>query len=405
MQTVLEKYSRLFSQDGTWCTVLADAGTGTVDSLEATDIRPGQVRDRMLDAGAPAADARAVEQALQPLEGFPNPVARFVLVHNGQVVADEVLPGQRVDSPYVQVGEVPDLLPLIRYEADDLPVVMVSADRTGADISLQFSRRGGTAGEPEIQLTTQGSTENIHKVPGGGWAQRKYQQRTEDIWRKNADEVAAEIDRLVEAERPALVAIGGDQRARQFVMDQLSERSRSIASFVETHTRAGGADPGILQSSVEKLLAEKLAHEQRAMLDRLAQEKGREQPAAAFGLADVVHALQQAQVETLLLSETLATDNTAGHTATESGPATTGAAASMVVLDASPWIALEEAEALGANVLGKAPVANALVRAAALTDAKVELLPSGALPKGTQAAALLRWSQGPSQGAAQGPGA
>jgi hypothetical protein len=400
MQTVLKKYSDVFNQDGTWCTVLADAGTGTVDSLEALDVRPGQVRDRMLDAGAPEEDARAVEQALQPLEGIPNPVARFVLAHNGQVVADEVLPGQRVDSPYVQVGEVPDLIPLIRYEADDLPVVTVSVDRTGADISLKFSRRGGIVGESDIELTMQGSTENIHKVPGGGWAQRKYRQRTEDTWRKNADEVAEEIDRLVVAERPAVVAIGGDQRARQLVMDQLSESSRAIAAFVETHTRAGGADPGILQSSVEKLLAEKLAHEQRALLDRLAQEKGRAQSGAAFGLADVVHALQQAQVETLLISETLAADNSLGHTATEPAPATSGAAATLVVFDASPWIATEEAEALGANVLGKAPVASALVRAAALTDAKVELLPPGALPKGTQVAALLRWPHE----AAQGPG-
>ena len=71
MQRVLEKYSSLFSHDGTWCTVLADAGTGTVDSLEAVDVRPGQVRDRMLDAGAPEEDALAVERALQPLEGVP----------------------------------------------------------------------------------------------------------------------------------------------------------------------------------------------------------------------------------------------------------------------------------------------------------------------------------------------
>ena len=86
---------------------------------------------------------------------------------------------------------------------------------------------------------------------------------------------------------------------------------------VETHTRAGGADPEIMQASVEKLLAEKLAREQQALLDRLAQEKGRDQPAAAFGTEDVVHALQQAQVETLILSETPAEDNSPAHTTTE----------------------------------------------------------------------------------------
>ena len=67
----------------------------------------------------------------------------------------------------------------------------------------------------------------------------------------------------------------------------------------------------------------------------------------------------------------------------------------VLALNAEPWLATSEEESLGAEVLGKVPAAAALLRAAALTDARVELVPSAALPDGVEIAALLRWPTGP----------
>ena len=48
MPNDLTGYAELYGNEGRWCTVLADVGTGTVDSLEALDVRPGQIRDALL---------------------------------------------------------------------------------------------------------------------------------------------------------------------------------------------------------------------------------------------------------------------------------------------------------------------------------------------------------------------
>ena len=106
----------------------------------------------------------------------------------------------------------------------------------------------------------------------------------------------------------------------------------------------------------------------------------------------MVQALQQAQVQTLVLSNELTRDPGAGNTAVGPG---TRSAHNMLVLAASPWVALEKSEALGAQILGQAPAASALIRAAVLTDADVELVPITAIPGRANAAALLRWNTGP----------
>jgi hypothetical protein len=67
----------------------------------------------------------------------------------------------------------------------------------------------------------------------------------------------------------------------------------------------------------------------------------------------------------------------------------------LLALDSEPWIATAEEESLAANVLGKVPAPAALLRAAALTDARVLLVPGPVLPEGVDVAALLRWPTGP----------
>jgi hypothetical protein len=125
-------------------------------------------------------------------------------------------------------------------------------------------------------------------------------------------------------------------------------------------------------------VAEVVAHRQQALLERLAEQQGRADPTAVSGMAPVVSALQQAQAETLLLDDT--------HLDTEQ---------QLIALDAEPWIALEESEAVGAGVLGRVSADAALVRAAVLTDGRPVFVPPGALPHGTDVAALLRWSAAP----------
>jgi hypothetical protein len=67
----------------------------------------------------------------------------------------------------------------------------------------------------------------------------------------------------------------------------------------------------------------------------------------------------------------------------------------LLALGAEPWVASAPEQSLGAEVLGQVPAPAALIRAAALTDASLLLVPDGVLPHGIDVAALLRWPTGP----------
>jgi hypothetical protein len=369
----LKEYADLYKLPGPWCTAYVDAGTGTVDTLEAADVRPGNARAQLEAQGASAADLDAVEQSLQPEAGIPAPVSRFVLVHQGKAEINEVLAGDRVLPERISVDPIPDLLPLVKHRPEDLPYVVAEVSREHGEIRLYHAG----AGAPDSTREVQGETEHVSKFQGGGWAHLRFQHHTEDVWRRTADEVAGEIDRVVAESGARLIVLAGDIRARGLVQEQLSKASQDLVSVVDSHTHTQGADDALLDDQVNQRVAELWAAEQQEVMDRLAMQEGQANPESATGIGAVVHALQQAQVDVLILNDAALTERT------------------LLALDAEPWIATAEEESLAANVLGKVPAPAALLRAAALTDARVLLVPGPVLPEGVDVAALLRWPTGP----------
>jgi hypothetical protein len=369
----LKAYADLYRLPGPWCTAYVDAGTGTVDSLEAGDVRAGNTRAQLEAQGATSADIDAMEQALTPATGMPSPVSRFVLVHGGKAELNEVLPGRLVLPERMVVEPVPDLLPLLKHQPEEFPYVVAEVSREHGEIRLYRAGAGAPASVREVE----GESEHIHKFHGGGWSELRFQHHTEDVWRRNADEVAGEIDRVASAGGARLIVLAGDIRARGLVRENLSEAGRALLSEVDSHTHTAGADSANLEDQVSQRVAEVWAEEQQAVMDRLAVQEGQANPEAAHGAGAVVHALQQGQVEVLILDDAALSRRT------------------MLALDAEPWIATAKEEALAAGILGEVPAPAALLRAAALTDARVLLVPGPVLPEGVDVAALLRWSPGP----------
>jgi hypothetical protein len=369
----LSQYADLYRQPGPWCVAYVDASTGTVDSLESADVQPDNVRNALAGQGASKEDLDAIEQAIQPATGKPSPVSRFVLVRDGAAVINELLPGPLAVPERISTDAVPDLLPLLKHQPDEFPYVVAEVSRDEGEIRLQ------RAGRQEVDASqhVQGTEENLKKVPGGGWAQGRFQHRTEDIWRRNADQVVQEIDRVMTDSHARLLVLAGDIRARQLVADQLSEASKAALSVVDSHTLAAGSDREKFEAEVSSLVARQWADDQQRLMDRLAEQEGQANPESATGIGAVVHALQQAQVGVLMFDDQALSEHT------------------LLALDAEPWIANSEEESLGAKVLDRVPAPAALLRAAALTDARVQLTPAAALPKDAEIAALLRWPTGP----------
>ena len=370
----LHRFADLYQKQGPWCAAYVDAGAGGVEGSEAAEVRPGDVRTALAKQGAPPRDLEAMETAVDPARGLPAPISRFVLVRQGSVELNELLPGPLAGPAYVSVDPVPDLLPLLRHRPEEFPYLVVEATREDAEIRLEYVGRPGPSAVEDIS----GSTEDISKLPGGdGWGQNKQQRRAEETWRRNADEVAGQIDRIVDSSGARLIVLAGDVRARGLVRDQLAEAHKPLVSMVDSEPRPEDPHHRIFENEVQERIALQWAAEQDQIMDRLALQEGQANPESATGVGAVVQALQQAQVDTLILNDSALADRR------------------LLALGTEPWVATAEELTLGAEILGQVPAPSALLRAAALTDASLLLVPDGVLQAGAGVSALLRWPVGP----------
>lgn len=367
--------TRVLSDPGDWTFAYTDGRSD--EPVPTEEERRRSVRDRLADAGADAADVAAVDAALRAGAGIPSPSTRYLLVRNGDVVVDERLVGARIGPERLGHGVLPPVLPWLRHEAADLGYLVVETGREGARVRSERAGRVGDVVDTEVE----GRTDSLPKVQAGGWSQPRYQMHTEEVWKENQSEVAEAVDRLVREERPRFVIVAGDLRARALLIEALSPAAREIAVDVDAHTKADGSDDEALDEAIVRALQEVLENERTRVEDRAAADDGARR---AEGVEAVTEALQQARVDTLLLDAQLI-----------------DLAQTLAVLDAPPWVARSGESAPGAERVAEIPVAEALTRAALLTDARV-LVSEAEPPTGEPMpdrparppAALLRWAQG-----------
>lgn len=198
---------------------------------------------------------------------------RFVsaLPHDGGAAlvvaraADGATLAEFLDEPIRHVvvaeGPLPRLALLIESRQRAIPHLVVETDRAGADIIAFDGGRVLTTGQVD------GDTEHIHRGHPGGWSQRRFQQRAENTWERNADDVAARIVELAEAHSVECVFIAGDVRARHLVLESLPERLREHTTLIEA-----GSPDGVAEEVVRQL-ADRTARGVRALVQQLAQRQ------------------------------------------------------------------------------------------------------------------------------------
>ena len=351
---------------GGWSTVHLDLSGDRTTPEGLVEPRRRGVRERLARQGADPATVDAIDEALSTQSGLPSPFSRYLLAREGRVVVDQAVPGTLPAETY-DVGALPRLAPLIATGVDELPYLVVRTSRDGGDVAVH--RTG--AFFPEATTSTQGRTDTLHKVKGGGWAHLNQQEHVEELWKQNQQELAAEIDRLVREVRPRLLVVSGDVRARGLLLGALAQASRALAVELDSNTRSDGSDDAVLDAFVEEQVAAVERRDRAEALDALRSRRAQERPTALSGLPAVTESLRQAQVDTLFVD-----------VAALEGE-------SLLALAEVPWLAQREDEAGGAEVVGEVPAVEALLRAALLTEARVLTATSGDL--GAPAAALLRW--------------
>jgi hypothetical protein len=189
---------------------------------------------------------------------------------------------------------VPAWCAAIEHRQAQIPVIVVLADRLGADLLMSSAHGTETA-----QVT--GDDGPITKSAPGGWSQRRFQQRAENTWEHNAGLVVDEVTSEARSLHPELIVLGGDLRAVQAIQDRLPRELRAI-----THTITGGrADDGSDEQRVEDVarwVRTAVAEQTVAVLQTLGEQDGRELR-AANGEVETFDALARSQVDVLLVHD------------------------------------------------------------------------------------------------------
>jgi hypothetical protein len=362
--------SPVLDATGPFATVCADVTHNTETADAEVELRVRAATERLAEQGAPEAAVEAVRSRL--LEANAGGEAgtlkgrALVVAADGSVLLDQAL----VDAPLREIAEwspQPDLLPVLRQLPGRVPHIVVLADRVGADITFM-----GGPGQGHEEETVEGDSFRVHKFPGGGWSQLRYQHTIENQWVENADAVAEKIGSMARRLSPRFVLVAGDVRARAILTDRAGDSWSDLVVTMDEGGRAAGADREPVDRRMYELIAE---HEARECADVLEQV----QAAAAHGLSvtgtrPVVEALRKGQVETLVLADEQPADATllVGNSPLDLG------------------IDQHDMDALGTHGT-VVPADRALLAATVASSAGVVVVPKAAM-SGEPVAAVLRYT-------------
>jgi hypothetical protein len=367
----------VLSAPGPYATVCADVSHTTANAGTELDLRVRALSGQLEEQGAPAAVVDAVRGRL--LEGNDGGEAgtlsgrAVVVAFDGNVVLDQPL----VDRPRAEIAEwspQPDLLPVLRQIPGRVPHIVVLIDRVGADILV-----AGGPGEPPQQEEVEGDSFHLRKLKVGAWAHDHWQNSAEDLWDRNAAQVAEHIGSYVRRLGVAFVLVAGDVRARQHLLDNAAASWKDLVVQTDDGGRAAGADREPVFRRAAELAAEFEARDDAQVAERI--ESASAHGLSVTGTASVVEALRKGQVETLVLADRPDEEELlVGDSPLELG---TGQG---------------DMEALGVRDAHRIPADRALVAAAVASDAGVVVLPRAALPGDIPVAAILRYTDASTPG-------
>ena len=340
----------LFQTDGPFTSMYMATEGDVEQAADKVALRWKNLRGAMLAAGVPDGTVAAIDPLVEGSHLAGATLAVIAAVDGPRYSANLPDPPQR--DTLLRHGPLPDVLPLLAAGQAAVPHVAVLTDRTGADMAARVA-------------DDVGRTERVH-------------HRAEAIWESNAQEVADALTRLVDQVRPRFVAVAGDVRALQLLREQAPKRVRELLEVV-------GGEHGSLKAvfaEADKLVAATVQADNRALLDRFAEELG-QRDRAADGAAATLAALGRGQVETLLLGGLFLDDERTAWF----GPAPTDVAGDRGTL-----------AGLGVPDPVEARLVDLAVRAALATGAGVRVLDPAAHPGQAPSegvGALLRFPLGP----------
>ncbi len=194
-----------FAASGPYATAYLDTTSAVEGAALKIAARWRARREELAAAGADEATLDAMAAVAGQDHG--NGETQVLVGSHGRLLLDVRLPAppRRETATF---GPLPDVLQVIGQFADVVPYVLVVADRAGADITA-YGDHGDAAAERHVR----GGTFDIRKVKPGDWAHKKFQQRAENLWQTNAEQVAQQVAGIASTVRARIIIAAGDVRA------------------------------------------------------------------------------------------------------------------------------------------------------------------------------------------------
>ncbi|MBO0817512.1 MAG: hypothetical protein J2P30_20480, partial [Actinobacteria bacterium] len=191
-----------------------------------------------------------------------------------------------------RLAPLPHVMPLLAQRPPVIPHVRVAASRTGGEIVTV----GGDGRARQDRAS--GEQWPVHKTSVGGWSQASHQRSAEERWDENARHLASQVTAAADRARASHVIVGGDVRARNLLLDHLSQPLRESAVTVGQEV---AADSPAMTAAAGHAVATWSGDQARQRLDhwRSQRPSGR----TAEGLAETTAALRDGQVAELFVAD------------------------------------------------------------------------------------------------------
>jgi hypothetical protein len=189
----------------------------------------------------------------------------------------------------VAESPLPRLAIVIEARQRAVAHLVVEIDRAGADIHAFDG--GRVLGTEQVE----GDTEHIHRGHPGGWSQRRFQQRAENTWERNADDVATQVVDMARTHQPEVIFVAGDVRAQHLLLESLPERERAQTTLIEAGSPHGVA------GEIVRWLSDHVARGVRDLIEEVKKRQG--SGTASTDVADILACLDEGRVEHLLVHD------------------------------------------------------------------------------------------------------
>jgi hypothetical protein len=356
--------SNLVNGPGPFATVYLTTEAAVENAAQRNQVRWKSHRDALLAAGAPQEVVATVDEVV-PEAHHEGEGLGVIVRADGAVHVEHGAAPPQVDR--VSWAPLPRLVQLLAWRQSTVAHLIVLADRQGADV-------GAVAADGRALLReVAGDDTPISKVGAGGWSQRRYQERAENTWEKNAGAVADTVIRLASRIAPRFIAVAGDVRALTLLRQNLPADLAALVQEIGGGPSPDGSDDAVA-ARVAELIDQAAQSDTAAVLDVFREELG-QRDRAADGAEATLAALAAAQVDVLLVHDDGDDERTGWF-----GPDPTAVAITATTL-----------RDLGVAEPTEGRLVDLAVRAALGTGAGVRAVPDIDVPT-DGLGAILRWS-------------